>query len=254
VSTASILSKLKGLSEKLRAGRRERAEEMKAILTEREGESLLVSPLSMSTYKIVGNVPVLVSRGMGAGGVGLTIGDPISLGYEAVDPWGKRMTRVPIALYKEYEEEQFIKKIEEQETPSSPEVRFRMTGRQEYGLPGGGGQFVRGAANGGLIRGLGRLIRGKKKRKARGIGQGEPYVVWRLDNLITGYSFTPWFGIPYHAKTGGVKLAVAVNPHGSVKEFERLIDAKEVVAPYHGDIDPTDHGFDAAYRMGYVRV
>jgi len=245
ISDSETVKKIKSLTKLLEAERRDEAVATKAILAERGAEQYFVHPYSGHVYAVTGRYPYKLSGMLSSvwnfldnpAGPLLMLSDGLSgatgLAYTTYDAWGKPVKGMPIRAYKESEQERFMEAMEAQE--DTPYARFRYTGRQEYGLPGAGKYML--DVPSGMVDDL--LEDG-----------GRGFAIWRMDNVMTSQSYAPFFGVPYIDKKGNVKLAVGRHQEEAEEQYLGLLSAGVVKAPYFGEPDPAEFGFDIATRMG----
>jgi hypothetical protein len=140
---------------------------------------------------------------------------------------------MPIRAYKESEQELFMEEMERQEAPYA---RFRTTGRQEYGLPNSAGKYMLDVPSG--------MVDDLLEDGGRG------FAIWRMDNALTSQSYGPQHS-PYRiwtrrARSSWPWAATSGRPRSSIWG----LSAGVVKAPFFGEPDAAQFGFDMATQMG----
>ena len=239
----SWMKKLKEIKRKMQAERRDKAIAKKEILADRYGRTIFVHPYSGHVYSAASRYPVRLSDLADAifnfmDGIprratqlfGLNGAQGIA--YVTHDAWGRPVHGMPIRAYKESEQEEFMRRVEAEEAPFS---RWRQTGTQEYGMPDPG-RYMFDVPEG-MVSGLGLLE------------DNIPYAIWRLDNMLTGYHYTPYFGVPYYDKNGSLKMALGRHQWEAQQQYMALMNAGMVSYPYMDEVSAEEFGFDMATRM-----
>ena len=250
ISNGETVHKLKNLMKELEAEKRGQAEEMKAILAQRGEEQYFVHPASGHVYAVTGRYPYRIAGLLDAvwgfmdgpaGPFALLPGlsGSSGLAYTTYDVWGQPVYGMPIRAYKESEDEAFMQSMERQEAPFAKYVDPRW-GEAPYP-----GTVKRGMAPP-------RYIIDKPSGWVDGLlgDDATSYSIWKLDSVLTGHWWGANYGIPYYGKGGKLKMALGRHQWEAEEQFQQLQQAGVVEVPYHGEVDPTQFGFDTATRMG----
>jgi len=251
ISDGETVHQIKKLMKELESEKRGSAEEMKAILEQRGGEQYFVHPFSGHVYAVTGKYPYRISDLLpsiwglldGFPWPLVTLSDGLSgaaagIAYTTYDVWGQPVYGMPIRAYKESEEEAFMRSMEQQEAPFS-----------KYIDPRGGEAPYPGVGKRGMAPS--RYLIDKPPGWVEGLlGSEQGYSIWKLDSVLSGHWWAAHYGVPYTDKKGNIKMAIGRHQWEAEDQFLKLLQAGVVVAPYHGEVDPTEFGFDMAARMG----
>ena len=244
------VKQIKALTKRLEAERRDEAVATKAILAEHYADQYFVNPYSGTVYNVTQRYPTRVSDLLTPifgfldnphAGPLILLSDGVSgavgIAYTTYDAWGTPVKGMPIRAYQESEDERFMEAME----------------RDPYGAPQA--TYVDPMWGQAPYKGH------KKSRYVVDVPAGfvedyedflgeVGYALYKLDTVMGGHWWAAHFGIPYYDDKGKVRMAIGRQQWEAEEQYLNLMKAGVAKAPYFGEVEPADFGFDMAYRMG----
>jgi len=249
ISDSETIRQIKSLTKQLEAERRDEAVATKAILAEHYADQYFVNPYSGTVYNVTQRYPTRMGDLMGAiwdfldnplAEPLILLSDGLSgatgLAYTTYDAWGKPVYGMPIRAYQESEQERFMEAME-RDPYGAPYAKFV---DPRWGEPG-----YKGVKKGrymidvpaGMVEDLDCL-------------GGTGYALYRMDSVLGGHWWAAHYSIPYYDQKGKVRMALGRQQWEAEEQYLGLMKAGVAKAPYYGQVEPADFGFDMATKMG----